>query len=215
MQSSASSLNTAPSISWSQTSTKSSAPPWGSILSTSNLFMGKEEGTIILAFLHLIHFWKRFIDNIFFIFLVSHTQLETLMTFIDTVSQTIKVKLSYSKQTVSLLEGQVYLSESRKFKKKLYKKPIDYMALLHFHSYHPHSCKERIIYPKALGYNMIISEDHILQEELDNLTRSMVARAYLLHLIINNIKKALISTRNLLSQGAPRAKRNILPIITN
>ena len=39
------------------------APPY------ANLFMSKEERTIILTFLHLIYFWKCFIDDIFFIFL--------------------------------------------------------------------------------------------------------------------------------------------------
>ena len=43
------------------------APPY------ANLFMGKEEQIIILTFLHLIYFWKRFIDDIFFIFLGSHS----------------------------------------------------------------------------------------------------------------------------------------------
>ena len=63
------------------------------------------------------------------------------------------------------------------------------MILLHFHSHHPLSCKEGIIYSQALRYSMIILEDHILQAELSNLTRILLARAYPLHLIIKNIKK--------------------------
>ena len=89
------------------------------------------------------------------------------------------------------------------------------MALLHFHSHHPLSCKEGIIYSQALRYNMIISEDHILQAELNNLTRILLARAYPLHLIIKNIKKALTHNRNyLLSQRTPHTETKILPIIT-
>ena len=41
-----------------------------------------------------------------------------------------------------------------------------HLTLLHFHSRHPLSCKEGIIYSQALQYNMIISENHILHEEL-------------------------------------------------
>ena len=67
------------------------------------------------------------------------------------------------------------------------------MTLLHFRSHHPLSCKEGIIYFQALQYNMIISEDHILQEELNNLTRVLLALAYPLHLIIKNIRKRLES----------------------
>ena len=62
---------------------------------------------------------------------------------------------------------------------------------------------------------MIILEDHILQAELNNLTRILLARAYPLHLIIKNIKKALTHSRNyLLSQRTPHTETNILPIIT-
>ena len=54
---------------------------------------------------------------------------------------------------------------------------------------------------------MIISEDHILQEELKNLTRILLARVYPIHLIIKNIKKAL-------SQWTPRTETNIFLIVT-
>ena len=38
-----------------------------------NLFMGKEERTIILAFIYLVYFWERFIDDIFYLPLFSHS----------------------------------------------------------------------------------------------------------------------------------------------
>ena len=159
------------------------APPY------ANLFMGKEEHTIIPTFLHLIYFWKRFIDDIFFIFLGSHSQLNSLMTFMNTISPTIKYTFTYSEQTATFLDVQIYLSETRKLKTKLYRKPTDCMSLLHFHSHHPLSCKEGIICSQVLRYNIIISEDHILQEELNNFTRTLLARAYPQHFIIKNIKK--------------------------
>ena len=83
------------------------------------------------------------------------------------------------------------------------------MALLHFLSHHPLSCKEGIIYSKALRYNIIISDDHILQKELKNLTRILLARAYPLHLIIKNIKKALTHKRHyLLFQQTPKTSQH-------
>ena len=61
---------------------------------------------------------------------------------------------------------------------------------------------------------MIILEDHILQAELNNLTRILLARAYPLHLIIKNIKKALTHSRNYqLSQRTLHTETNILSII--
>ena len=37
-----------------------------------NLFMGKEERTIIQAFIHLVYLWERFIDYIFYLPSFSH-----------------------------------------------------------------------------------------------------------------------------------------------
>ena len=71
------------------------APPY------PNLFMGKEECTITLTFLQIIYFWKRFINDTFFIFLGSHSQLHSLMTFMKTISPTIKYTFAYSKQLPS------------------------------------------------------------------------------------------------------------------
>ena len=52
---------------------------------------------------------------------------------------------------------------------------------------------------------MIISEDHIPQEELNNLKHILLTCAYLLHLIVKNIKKTLTHNRNhLLSQETPQ-----------
>ena len=106
-----------------------------------NLFMGKEEHTIILTFLHLIFFWKRFTDDIFFIFLGSHSQLKSLMTFMNTISPTLKYTFTYSEQTAIFLDVQIYLSETRKLKAKLYRKPTDSMSLLRFNSHHPLCCE--------------------------------------------------------------------------
>ena len=160
-------------------------------------------------------FWKCSIYNISFIFLGSHTKFKSLMAFMNTISPTNKYTFTYSKQTVSFLNVQVYLSESRKFKTKRYRKPTDCITLLHSHSHHPLSCEEGIIYSQTLWYNMIISEYHILQEELNNLTRILLARAYPLHFIVKNIKKVLIYNHsNLLSERTPHTETNILFIIT-
>ena len=89
------------------------------------------------------------------------------------------------------------------------------MKLLHFHSHHQHSPKEDIIYSQALPYNIIISEDYALQEELNKLTPIPLACAYPLHFIIKSIKRVLIYTPSiLLSLGTPYTEPNILPIIT-
>ena len=88
------------------------------------------------------------------------------------------------------------------------------MTPLSFHSHHPLSCKEVIICSQALQYNMIISEDHILQEEFNNLTRIILACTDLLHSIIKNEKSLDPYHNNLLSQRTPQTLTKVLPIIT-
>ena len=163
--------------------------------------MDKEECTIILTFLCLIYFWKRFIDDIF-ISLGSHSQHKSLMTIMNATSPTIKYTFTYSKQTAFFLDVQIYLFESRKFKTKLYK---NQPAAWHYFTstLTIHSAVKKVSF--IPWYYLIISEDHILQEELYNLTHILLACSYLLHLIIKNIKKALTHNCNyLLSQRTPQ-----------
>ena len=84
---------------------------------------------------------KHFLNLICF-----HAQLEILMILVNTIKPTIKYTFTYSKQTVSVLDVQVYLSEFRKRKTNFYKNSTDCMTLLQFHYHHPLSCKEGIIY---------------------------------------------------------------------
>ena len=117
---------------------------------------------------------ETFYWHFFFIFPGSHTLFKSLMAFMNTISLKIKYTLTFSKQTLSFLDVQVYPSGSRKLRIK----PTDCMTLLHFHSHHPLNCNEDIIYSQVLRYNMIISKNHILQEELSNLTSILLAHAY-------------------------------------
>ena len=107
----------------------------------------------------------------------------------NTISATIKYAFTYSKQTISFLDVQVYLSESRNLRAKLYKKTLPLWQYFPSTSNPLLSCKEGMIYSQALRYNMIISEGSIPQEELNNITHILLDCAYPLHLIIQNIKR--------------------------
>ena len=116
------------------------------------------------------------------------------MTFVKTISPTIKYTFTYSEQTVSFLDVQfTFLNPENSRQNSLKNQRTAW--LLHFHSHHPLSCKKGNIYSQALRYNMIISEDHILLEELNNVARILLARAYPLHLIIKSIKKPWPTTQ--------------------
>ena len=56
----------------------------------TNLFMGCQEETLRKAFILAIPFWKRFINDIFLIFLGTTNQLQSLQDFMNYLHPTIK-----------------------------------------------------------------------------------------------------------------------------
>ena len=88
------------------------------------------------------------------------------------------------------------------------------MTLLTFYSRQPLGFNTVFTYSQALQYIMIISEDHIIQKELNNLTHILLIWAYPLHLIIKNIKKDFVYIHSrLLSQWTPHTESKILLIV--
>ena len=162
------------------------APPY------VNLFMGRQEETIRETFIWAIPFWKRFIDDIFLIFLGTTTQLQSLQDFMNHLHPTIKFTFQHSTQQISFLDMTIQIGANRKLSTTLFRKPTDCAALLHFHSNHSLKCKESIVFSQALRYNLLIADDHLLQKELDYLPISLLARKYSLDIITHNISKALL-----------------------
>ena len=186
------------------------APPY------ANLFMGRHEETIREAFIWAILFWKRFIDDIFLIFIGTTKQLQSMKDFMNNLHPTIKFTFEHSTQEISFLDMKIHIGADRKLSTTLYRKPTDCAALLHFHSNHSLKCKESIVFSQALRYNLLIADDNVLQKELDSLTISLLARKYPLEVITRNISKALLHSRYTLLHRTPKASssRSVLPVVT-
>ena len=185
------------------------APPY------ANLFMGKQESTIFLTFAFLILFRKRFIDDIFFIFTGTDTDLTNLMTQMNAQHPKIKYTFEYSTQSIAFLDVQLYIDNDRKLRTRLHKKPTDCNSLLHYKSYHPLHTKESVIYSQALRYNMLNYKDTDLTQNLYELTRTLLIRDYPLQFINKIVKKALTHTQQeLINKERPSNTSKILPFIT-
>ena len=142
----------------------------------ANLFMGRHKETIREAFIWAIPFWKRFIHDIFLIFIDTTKQLQSMKDFMDNLHFTIKFTFEHSTQEISFLDTKIYIGADRKLSTTLYRKPTDCAPLLHFHSNHSLKYKESIVFSQALRYNLLIADDNILQKELDSLMISLLAR---------------------------------------
>ena len=177
------------------------APPY------ANIFMSKIEDIIYQEWSSHIPFWKRFIDDIFFIFTGSLNELNRLKTFMNSIHDTIKFTFTESLTSIAFLDTLIYTVD-RKLMTSLYRKPTDKTLLLHFDSNHSLHTKESIIYSQALRYNMTIKENKLLQTELYNLTRTLLARRYPLHIINRNIQKSLKYSRLDLLHKTKKTTRN-------
>ena len=182
----------------------------------TNLFMGCHEETIWEAFIWAIPFWKRFIDDIFLIFLGPTEKLQSMKDFMNNLHPTIKFTFEHSTQEISFLDMKIHTGTDRKLSTTLYQKPTDCAALLHFHSNHSLKYKECIAFSQALRYNLLIADDALLQKELDSLAASLLAKRFPLEIITRNISKALLHSRDTILYRPPTTAnpKRVLLIVT-
>ena len=142
-----------------------------------------------------ILFWKRFIDDIFFIFNGTQTELLTLFDKMNSLHDTIKFTFEYSTTEVHFLDTKVQIDKVGNLFTDLYTKPTDTFSLLHFESFHPLSTKKSIIYSQALRYRMIITRDTDLHRALSHLEWVLKCRNYPAKMIQEQFSKALSLTQ--------------------
>ena len=120
------------------------APPY------ANLFMDHQEEEIHETLICAIPFWKRFIDDIFLIFIGTTNQLQSLWDFMNHLHPTINFTFQHFTQQISFLDMMIQIGANRKLSTTIFRKPTDCAALLHFHSNHSLKCKESIVFSQAL-----------------------------------------------------------------
>ena len=174
------------------------APPYSSV------YMGNFESTKILPLTKLIKFWKRFIDDIFFIFYGSEKELAELCCKINNLHDSIKFTFSYSYEKIDFLDTTLFIDSDRKIYSTIFTKPTDTFALLHYHSFHPESTKSSIIYSQALRYRMLITKDSMLIKALERLRTVLLFRGYPKYLIELNFEKIIgMKQRDALFRNEP------------
>ena len=83
--------------------------------------------------------------------------------------------------------------------------------LLQFLSNHSLQFKASTMFSKALRYNFIISENRNLQQELNYLKLSLLARGYFLEMINENIQKTTNHTRHTIIHKPKSSKKKKPP----
>lgn len=138
--------------------------------------------------------FKRLIDDIFMVWTHSEDQLKTFIDNINLKHPTIKFDYSYSPTAIPFLDTIVYIQDNR-LMTKLYVKPTDRQAYLHYTSAHPTHTKKSLPYSQALRIRRNTTDDAVLLNSLRDLTKTFAQRGYAKDFILEQTNKVLDRTQ--------------------
>ena len=103
----------------------------------------------------IIPVWKRFVDDIWFVFKGDRTELDSFIQEANSMHPSIKFEFEISLKEVDFLDLHIYKDRSNKLQTTIFRKPTDKNLLLHFDSKHPLHQKRNLVYTQALRYSDI------------------------------------------------------------
>ena len=98
---------------------------------------------------HRPRIWFRFVDDVWGIFHGTELELKQFVEYCNSVHDSIKFTIEYSKVSVNFLDIITYISNGR-INSTLYVKPTDTHSYLDYKSCHPQSNKSSIPYSQFL-----------------------------------------------------------------
>ena len=158
--------------------------------------------------------WKRYIDDIFFVW--THGK-ESLTGFLDRLNKfhpTINFTHVTSEESVNFLDTQVSI-KNNEFSTSLYCKPTDCHQYLHFDSCHPYHTKKSTIYSQSLRVKKICSENEDCDDNLQNLKKWFQDRGYPTNMIENELQKVSEIPRDNLFKEKQRDTKNAVAFVVD
>ena len=149
-----------------------------------------------------ISFYKRFLDDIFFIFMGNHQRLHQFLNELNQLHPNIKFTISHTKspgacdtcdcpelEKIPFLDTTISV-KNNKIVTDLYRKPSDRVQYLLPSSCHPNHCHTNIPYSLALRIVWICSEAESRDKRFDELRDMLKSRNYQSGLIASAIDRA-------------------------
>ena len=121
-------------------------------VSAAVIYMARLEDPLLSA--DGLLFYKRFIDDIFFIWHGSLIDLHSFLNRLNSLAPTIKLTWKFSQQEVIFLDMVVYVDPSfpTKLSVRPYQKPLNRYLYIPFNSYHPNHAKKSFIKAELIRY---------------------------------------------------------------
>ena len=127
--------------------------------SFANIFMAYFEDKFVYSYKLKPLIWKRFIDDIFFIWTYGDSELVNFVSHLNNCHDTIKFTLDKSNETANFLDLTITKDSSGNLQTNLYCKPTDSHNYLLYSSEHPRHVLKGIPYSQFLRVRRICSLD--------------------------------------------------------
>ena len=160
--------------------------------------------------------WKRYIDDIFFLFTGSVQDLELFITELNNHHSHIKFTATYDieTKTVPFLDMKVTINDDGFIQTDLYTKETAVIQYLLPSSSHPgHICRN---IPYSLGYRLlrICSNPNDFSKRLEELKQDLVSRNYKVPIINEAFQKVKKICRKKALEKVSKEKEPKIPLIT-
>ena len=172
----------------------------GTKLATSfaNLFMGHFEEKFVYTYKLKPLIWKRFIDDIFFIWTYGQDELDSFVQHLNGCHKTIKFTVESSLNTINFLDITVNKEQDGSLSTTLYCKPTDSHNYLLYSSEHPRHILNGIPYSQMLRVRRICTKMEDFLANALMLSSHFIRRGYPTYLIITALKRAVKLDRDAL-----------------
>ena len=133
------------------------------------IYMAEVEENLLARAILKPELWKRFIDDIFFIWKHGEESLKRFVQYLNDSNEAIQFTVNYSNFSVPFLDVKVFKGENGKLETTLFIKDTDACQYLHYHSTHPRHQKDNIPFGQFLRAKKICSQ----QEDFEYHARRM------------------------------------------
>ena len=123
------------------------------------IYMSQVEEQLLAGAVLTPELWKRFIDDIFFIWKHGEEELKRFVEYLNESHDKIKFTINYSHTSVPFLDVKVFRGENGKLETTLYIKKTDACQYLEYHSSHPLHQKDNIPFGQFLRAKKICSRE--------------------------------------------------------
>ena len=156
--------------------------------------------------------WKRFIDDIFFIWTDSEENLNKFLNDLNEFHPNLRFTYEKSKEKINFLDLVIKLADG-KIVTDLYCKSTDTHQYLHYDSCHTEHIKRSIVFSQTLRLKRICSQKSDLNSHVKELKSWFSKRGYPDRIISEQVNRALRSEENVKERDGKHMKENGVPLV--